>query len=115
MTIVFKMKADNKLEKLLKDVENEKLPPVVKKYATAIRAESQANIQKAGLIDTGAMMNGMIEEPIDERNWTIHDQVKYGVFQELGTSRGIPAHHFLGNACEKLADKFFGEIKDALK
>ena len=115
MTIIFKMKSDSNLEQYLKNLENEKLPPIVKKYATAIRAESQANIQKEGLIDTGAMLNGMIEEKIDDRNWTVHDQVSYGVFQELGTSRGIPAHHFLGNACEKLADKFFDEIREALK
>jgi len=113
--ITFSMKSNISLDQWINSVNNEKLPPVVKKHAFAIQGQTVANIQKDHLIDTGAFMNGIIAKPIDERNWTVQDSVEYGKFLELGTSRGIRAHHVMGNACEKEADLFFNDVKEALK
>lgn len=98
------------IDDYVKSFVNEKLPPIVKKHAMNIQANAAANAP----VDTGALKNSIKAEPIDDRNWTVQDGVEYGVFQELGTSR-VRAKHFLGNACEKEADPFFNDIKEALK
>ena len=68
-------------------------------------------------VDTGALKNSIQahESEQTDKNWIIQDGVSYGVHQELGTARGVPAKHFLGNACEKEADPFFKDIAEALK
>jgi hypothetical protein len=109
--ITFSMKSNIGLNSWMKSLNNEKLPPVVKKHAFAI----QANAASEAPVDTGALKNSLAAEPIDPRNWTVKDGVEYGVFQELGTSRGVRAKHFLGNACEKEAESFFSDVAEAMK
>lgn len=88
-----------------------KLPGIVKKHAFAIQAESAKNAP----IKTGALRSSMEAEPDTDLRWEITDGMDYGVYQELGTGGGVPAKHFLGNACEKQADKFFSDVKEAVK
>ncbi len=108
--ITFSMKSNIGLNDWVNSLNNEKLPIVVKKHALNI----QANAAKDAPVDTGALKNSIKAEPIDDRNWTVHDGVEYGLFQELGTSRGVKAKHFLGGACEREADSFFKDVKEAL-
>lgn len=79
--------------------------------------ELQAQAQVAAPVDTGALKNSIIAEPARSSSlkWTVSDGVEYGVFQELGTSRGVSARHFLGGAAEKIADRFFSESGKALQ
>lgn len=111
-TFNFKMKIDIEPAKLYADNRIEKCVEVVKKHAFNI----QANSAKNAPVDTGALKNSIQakESEKTDKNWIIEDGVSYGKFQELGTSR-VPAKHFLGNACEVEADKFFKDVKEALK
>jgi hypothetical protein len=88
----------------------ESLSPVVKKHALNI----QANAAKDAPVDTGALKNSILAEPIDENNYQIHDGVEYGVFNELG-SKGRAAKHFLGGAAEREAEPFFKDVRKALE
>lgn len=113
MTQVFRMniKVDTRaLDGFLADVEP-KLAPVVKKHAFAI----QGKAQQEAPVDTGALKNSIIAEEQSPTKWTVSDGVEYGVFQELGTSRGVTAKHFLGNAAETEADAFFSDVAGAMK
>jgi hypothetical protein len=90
----------------------EKMQKVVKKNAFIIQAEAVRDAP----VDTGTLKNSIIAEETDDPNkWEVSDGVEYGVFQELGTSKGVTAKHFLGGAAERRADPFFDEVKDALQ
>lgn len=52
-------------------------------------------------VDTGALMGGIMFKPMGGLLWWVHDSVEYGVFQELGTSRGIQGHFFMTRAAEE--------------
>jgi hypothetical protein len=101
------------LDQWIKEMTNEKLPAVVKKHALNIAA----NASKDAPVDTGLLKNTLAggAEPVDDRNWTISDGTDYGVFQELGTSRGVSAKHFLGGAAEREAEPFFNDVRKALE
>ena len=90
-----------------------KLPKVVAKNALTIEAKTKTSSNMP--IDTGNLRDSINAEAAEKMKWEIHDGTMYGVFQELGTSRGVTAKHFLAGACEDTADKFFEEVKDALK
>lgn len=113
MSFTYSVKSDIGLDKWLENLNNEKLPPIVKKHTMNIQANAMMNAP----VDTGALKNSIVSEPTtqDGRNWSVHDGVEYGIYQELGTSRGVKAKHFLGNACEKEAEPFFNDVKEALK
>jgi hypothetical protein len=68
-------------------------------------------------VDTGNLKNTLADgvEFIDQNNATISDDTDYGVFQELGTSRGVTAKHFLGGAAEREAEPFFADVRKALE
>lgn len=101
------------LEKYSQEVQK-KMPVIVKKHAMAI----QANAAKNAPVKTGALRNSMQATPDADgevKRWEISDGVEYGAHQELGTGSGITAKHFLGNACETQSEKFFKDVKEALK
>jgi len=106
------MKSDIKLTQWINSVNNDKLPDVVKKHAFNVAANSA----KEAPVDTGLLKNTLADgvEKVDERNYTISDATDYGVFQELGTSRGVSAKHFLGGAAEREAEPFFSDVRKAL-
>ena len=84
---------------------------VLKKHGLII----QANAAKDAPVDTGALRNSMISEEVNDKTVRISDGVEYGVFQELGTSRGVSAKHFLGGNTERQANPLFNDLKDVLK
>ena len=88
-----------------------KMQKVVNKNAFIIQAEASRDAP----VDTGTLKNSIsADEAKDPNKWEITDGVEYGVFQELGTSKGVTAKHFLGGAAERRADPFFDELKEAL-
>ena len=112
--ISYHVKIDTKALESYGEEVKKKMPGIVKKNALAIQANSAENAP----VETGALKNSMQATPDsggEVNRWEIADGVEYGVHQELGTAGGITAKHFLGNACETQAEKFFGEIKEALK
>jgi hypothetical protein len=66
-------------------------------------------------VDTGALKNSISALQVNPLLWRVEDGVLYGVFQELGTSRGVPARHFMGNSAEGVAKQFFDEVGEALQ
>jgi HK97 gp10 family phage protein len=112
MTMVFNLKINTKpLEQLEKQVI-EKAKKAVKKHALII----QANAAKNAPVDTGALKNSISALPVEDgKNWSVQDGVEYGIYQELGSPPRAKKPHFLGNACEKQADKFFDELKEVLR
>jgi len=110
--ISFNMKSENRLNDWIKSVNNEKLPGVVKKHALNISASAAKNAP----VDTGLLKNTLADgaKPKDPHKWTISDATEYGVFQELGTSKGVTAKHFLGGAAEREAEPFFEDVRKAL-
>ena len=100
------------LEKYPDDVQA-RLPDVVKKHAFALQARTMAS--PALPVDTGALKNSIKARAVNKLVWNVEDGVLYGVFQELGTSRGVPARHFLGGASEASAKPFFDDIGKAMQ
>ncbi len=84
--------------------------PVIRKYALKIQGEAAI----ASPVKTGALKNSFTSKEISETMYHVMDGMTYGVFQELGTSRGVPARHMLGGACERNADAFINEVKEVL-
>jgi HK97 gp10 family phage protein len=88
-----------------------KMDAIVRKHASQIHFNAAA----AAPVDTGALKNSFEIEQLRWSHYEIHDGVEYGVFQELGTSRGVTAKHFLGRAAEQQESKFLNEIAKELK
>lgn len=112
MSFFFNMKVDvNPINEFFND-RMAKMPPIVRKHALNI----QANAAKDAPLKTGYLRSTIAaNEGKDELHQEITDGTNYGVFQELGTSRGVRAKHFLGGACEKEADPFFKDVAEVLK
>lgn len=93
----------------------QKMDAIVRKHALII----QAGAMTGAPVKTGALKNSFeIEQKahrIGSIIYEIHDQVNYGVYQELGTSRGVTAKHFLGGAAERDEDGFFKDIAKELE
>lgn len=84
---------------------------ILDKHAFAI----EANAKVGAPVLTSALRNSIHTETPNQSLRIIADAVTYGVFQELGTSRGISAKFFLTKACENQADKFFDELRGIFK
>lgn len=91
------------------------MAPIVAKYALKIQSETKAYIAEIKLVEFGTLMNSIEAVPTkDPLTWLVQDGVYYGIFHELGTSRGITAKHFLGRTVERNSDPFIAEVKQAL-
>lgn len=93
----------------------QKMRNIVKSHAMNIEKETKQFVP----IDTGALHDSIMAEELSFQIgsivWEIHDGVEYGVYQELGTSRGVPAKHFLGGAAEREEPKFLKDIAKELE
>lgn len=66
-------------------------------------------------VDTGRLKNSITHKVYD--NYAlVGSDVEYAIYQELGTSRGVTAKHFLKNACmdhipeyKKILESYFGK------
>lgn len=78
----------------------------------AILAETAENIKRdiksiilaKSVYDTGALYDSIEYEKVDKNKYSVHDGVPYGVFQELGTRRGIVARPFFVPGFERNAE-----------
>jgi len=101
------------LENYAKNKDAELLQ-VVKKHAFILQANTAGSPTMP--VDTGALKNSIkARQSKNPKNWIVSDGVEYGVFQELGTARGVPARHFMGGAAEKTAPGFFSDCEKVLK
>lgn len=57
-------------------------------------------------VDTGRLRNSMTHELESESTVAIGSNVEYGIYQELGTSRGIKPKLFLTNAGRNHIDEY---------
>lgn len=64
---------------------------------------------------TGALRSSLEAERIEPGHWWVHDGVEYGVFQELGTSRGVPARPFLVPAVEQHRETFYQRMAEVYR
>jgi len=55
------------------------------------------NIDASGRVDTGLMKGSVGSQQIDENSLAHGIGVHYGIFQEVGTSRGITPGNFIRN------------------
>lgn len=103
----------NIINKYKKEVQG-KLAKTVAKNALIIEAKTKTSPNMP--VDTGNLRDTIKAEATkDVMQWEVADATDYGVHQELGTSRGIVAHHFLGESCEAQANEFFNDVAEALK
>lgn len=74
------------------------LTPKMRRLADEVTAE----IKAAAPVATGRLRDGIEADfQADEQQGisvTWHDGVPYGIYQEMGTSRGVPALHFFGRS-----------------
>lgn len=67
-------------------------------------------------VDTGRLRNSIAHTVDDEEPAAyIGTNVEYAIYQELGTSRGVPARHFLRNAVQNHVSEYKKTLEDALK
>ena len=110
----FKMKVMTRALKNYATGKDAALMAVVKKHAFILQANTAGSPMMP--VDTGALKNSIkARQSENPKNWIVSDGVEYGVFQELGTARGVPARHFMGNAAEKTAPGFFKDCEKVLK
>ena len=85
---------------------------ILRKWSENIAAEAARDAPK----DIGTLQNsiGARKDEDKELSYIVEDGEYYGIFQELGTSKGVRAKHFLGGATERNANPFFDDIKKAL-
>ena len=91
----------------------------------AVLAETQAHKERALIkcgaawesyakqgapVDTGRLRNSMTHELEGEDTVAIGSNVEYGIYQELGTSRGIRPKLFLTNAGRNHIDEYISII-----
>lgn len=111
--MTYKLKVDvSKLQEYAKE-KQAALADVVRKHALILQANTIGSPTMP--VDTGALKNSIKAKSVTRFLWRVSDGVSYGIFQELGTSRGVPARHFLGGAVEKTAQGFFDDAAKAMK
>ena len=107
MRITTKIKVDKSGDKFLNGKWKEEAVKVLDKHAFGIEATAKVYAP----YKTTALRESIHVEFPSQTLRTISDGVLYGVFQELGTSRGVKAKFFLTRACEKQAQPFFDELQ----
>lgn len=90
------------------------LRPKARQIISSAAHEVEARAKPKAPYLTGALMNSIQAEPIPgaDLSWWVHDGVEYGIFQEFGTSRGVPPHPFMVPAVESLRNWYIGKWKE---
>ena len=66
-------------------------------------------------VDTGRLRNSIAHEMEDDNTVDIGTDVEYAIYQELGTSRGVPEHRFLTNGVRDHIDEYQQIIENELR
>lgn len=72
----------------------------------------KGNIQAKHIIDTGNLYNSVDFEKVEKLLYRIFDGTEYGIYQELGTRRGIVARPFFIPAIEKNTQVLYEKIAE---
>ena len=82
--------------------------------AAKVETDVKINIQQKHIIDTGNLLNSIGFTKIDEGMYEVTDGTEYGVFQELGTRRGVIARPFFIPAVEKNTQVLYEKLAQAV-
>ena len=67
-------------------------------------------------VDTGRLRNSIAHKVVeDEQAAYIGSNVEYAPYQELGTSRGVTAKHFLKNAAANHSEEYKRLVEESMK
>ena len=80
--------------------------------AAAIETDVKINIQTKHIIDTGRLMNSIHFYRMEQLVYAVEDGVEYGIYQELGTRRGIVARPFFIPAVEKNTQVLYSKLSE---
>lgn len=95
-----------------------KAAQVVSKSAVDIESNWKANIQAAGLIDTGAYLNSVTAEQQEPTRWEVGTNLTdppYPFFLEYGTARGIQPYGVMTKAVETVRPAFHEAMRQLME
>ena len=86
------------------------------------RDESEALIEEAAAeiedlaknnapVKTGNLVNSISMDYLTSRSGSVTADCEYAIYQEMGTSRGVRAQHFMENAMNQVKSKYSGTLK----
>lgn len=61
-------------------------------------------------VDTGRLVNSITTSSLTSRSAEVSTDCEYAIYQEEGTSRGVPAVHFMKNAMESVKSRYSGDL-----
>lgn len=80
-----------------------------------VETDVKINIQAKHIIDTGNLLNSIHFSKLGDGLYEVSDGTDYGVYQELGTRRGIVARPFFIPAVEKNTQVLYENLAKAVK
>lgn len=99
----------------------DKSPEVLTAAATAIKralwamgAKAEGYAKQNAPVDTGRLRNSITHQE-EETATVIGTNVEYAAAQELGTSRGVRAKHYLRDAVADHADEYKAIVKQSME
>lgn len=82
----------------------------------AIGLDAASTAANKAPVDTGRLKASISHQVVESEGAVyIGTNVEYAVFQELGTSRGVPGKHFLQFGATAHSDQYRQMIEEALK
>lgn len=104
-----KVELESHREEIIEAMEDQ-----LKTALDAIGADAASTAANKAPVDTGNLKNS-IGHAVDGKTVYIGTNVEYAPYQELGTSTGIPAKHFLKHGVEAHSSQYADIIKNALE
>lgn len=88
----------------------------VKRGLEACGMVAETYAKQGAPVDTGRLRNSIAHAVVEsEKAAYIGSNVEYAPYQELGTSNGVTAKHFLKNAAANHTEEYVNIIKDSLE
>lgn len=98
------------------DEITEEMQTKINAWLEAIGQDAASTAANFAPVDTGRLKNSISHAVVeDEKAVYIGTNVEYAVYQELGTSRGIPGKHFLQFGATAHADEYKSLLENILK
>lgn len=104
MGMTIEVKVDN-TKAILEDTQRHKETALLK-----CGAAWESYAKQGSPVDTGRLRNSMTHEMEGDDTVAVGTNVEYGIYQELGTSRGISPKLFLTNAGKLHIDEYINII-----
>jgi HK97 gp10 family phage protein len=103
------------LKKLSSKLQGEALGEALLTGAKVVEGQAKINVREWDLIDTGNMMNSILAWPVSNKEAEVGVGAEYGIYHEMGTSRGLPARPYLLPALKSEAPKVQRVVATSLK